>query len=68
MIGWRFQRGKDVSGPEPRGYDHAAADVRAKDAAWVVEPKMRALAEEAGVKLISLRPLRDLRRAGAIAV
>lgn len=53
-----------ADGPELRGYDHAAADLRVEDAAWVVEPEMRALVEGAGVKLISFRPLRDLQRAG----
>lgn len=49
-------------GPELRGYDLAAADLRAADAAWVVDPEMRALVEEAGVRLISFRPLRGLQR------
>jgi predicted glycoside hydrolase/deacetylase ChbG (UPF0249 family) len=49
-------------GPELRGYDRQAADLRAEDAAWVLEPGMRTLVETAGVKLISFRPLRDLQR------
>ena len=51
-------------GPELRGYDLQAAQLRAEDAAWVMEPSMRALVEDAGVRLISFRPLRDLQRAG----
>jgi hypothetical protein len=49
-------------GPELRGYDLEAADLRAADAAWVVERDMEALVEAFGVKLISFRPLRDLQR------
>ena len=56
-----------ADGPELRGYDHEAADLRADDAAWVVEPQMRALIEEAGVKLISFRPLRELQRGERVA-
>lgn len=51
-------------GPELRGYDLQAADLRAQDAQWVLEPAMRTLVDEAGVKLISFRPLRELQRAG----
>jgi chitin disaccharide deacetylase len=54
-------------GPELRGYDLEAADLRAEDAAWVVDPAMRGLVEEAGVKLISFRPLRDFQRAETVA-
>jgi predicted glycoside hydrolase/deacetylase ChbG (UPF0249 family) len=49
-------------GPELRGYDMEAADLRAADAVWVVERDMAALIEAFGVKLISFRPLRDLQR------
>ena len=56
-----------ADGPELRGYDHEAAGLRADDAAWVVEPKMRTLVEEARVKLISFRPLRELQRAERVA-
>jgi hypothetical protein len=54
-----------AEGQELRGYDKAAADLRAEDAVWVVEPGMRALVADSGVKLISFRPLRDLQRAEA---
>jgi chitin disaccharide deacetylase len=49
-------------GPELRGYDLKAPDLRADDGRWVLEPAMRALADDAGVKRISFRPLRDLQR------
>jgi predicted glycoside hydrolase/deacetylase ChbG (UPF0249 family) len=49
-------------GPELRGYDLEAADLRAEDARWVMEPAMRALLEDCGVSLISYRPLRNLQR------
>ena len=55
-----------ADGPELRGYDREAGDLRAEDAAWVVEPGMRALVEDAAVKLISFRPLRDLQRSEAL--
>ena len=54
-------------GPELRAYDLEAADLRAEDAAWVVEPGMRALVDGAGVKPISFRPLRDLHRGEKVA-
>jgi hypothetical protein len=49
-------------GPELRGYDLEAADLRAADAAWVMENDLRALLAAYGVKTISFRPLRDLQR------
>jgi predicted glycoside hydrolase/deacetylase ChbG (UPF0249 family) len=49
-------------GPELRGYDLEAADLRAEDGRWVLEPAMPALVDDAGVTLISFRPLRDLQR------
>ena len=51
-----------ADGPELRGYDLEAADLRAQDAAWVMESDIRALVAAYGVKLLSFRPLRDLQR------
>jgi chitin disaccharide deacetylase len=49
-------------GPELRGYDREAADLRAEDAEWVVENDLRALLKAFEVQTISFRPLRDLQR------
>jgi hypothetical protein len=49
-------------GPELRGYDLEAADLRAADAAWVMEADLKALLKAYGVETVSFRPLRDLQR------
>ncbi|HEY3889535.1 MAG TPA: ChbG/HpnK family deacetylase [Caulobacteraceae bacterium] len=51
-----------VDGPELRGYDKKAGDIRAGDYANLLDGELRALLEDAGVRLISFRPLRDLQR------
>ena len=51
-----------ADGPELRAYDKAAADIRAGDHANLLDDALRALLEDAGVRLISFRPLRDLQR------
>ncbi len=51
-----------VDGPELRGYDKAAADIRAGDHANLLDAELLATLEGAGVRLISFRPLRDLQR------
>jgi predicted glycoside hydrolase/deacetylase ChbG (UPF0249 family) len=51
-----------VDGPELRGYDKAAADIRAGDHANLLDGELRAILEDASVRLISFRPLRDLQR------
>jgi chitin disaccharide deacetylase len=51
-----------VDGPELRGYDSGAPDIRAGDYANLLDDALRALLEDAGVGLISFRPLRDLQR------
>ncbi len=52
-----------LDGPELRGYDLEAAQVRVDDHACAVAPETRALLEAEGVQAISFRPLRDLQRA-----
>ncbi len=52
-----------ADGPELRGYDPDAPDVRASDAAWFTSDELKALIAEAGAIPISYRPLRDLQRA-----
>jgi len=54
-----------VDGPELRGYDKAADTIRAGDYANLLDDELRGLLEDAGVRLISFRPLRDLQR-GAV--
>jgi hypothetical protein len=51
-----------ADGPELRAYDHQAADIRAGDAANLLDVELRAILEDHGVRLISFRPLRDLQR------
>jgi hypothetical protein len=51
-----------VDGPELRAYDKAAPEIRAGDYANLLDDELRALLEDAGVRLISFRPLRDLQR------
>jgi hypothetical protein len=51
-----------VDGPELRGYDKAADSIRAGDYANLLDDELRGLLEDAGVRLISFRPLRDLQR------
>jgi predicted glycoside hydrolase/deacetylase ChbG (UPF0249 family) len=51
-----------VDGPELRGYDKSATGIRAGDYANLLDDELRGLLEDAGVRLISFRPLRDLQR------
>jgi predicted glycoside hydrolase/deacetylase ChbG (UPF0249 family) len=53
-----------TDGEELRGYDKAAADIRAGDHATLMDPALKALIEAEGLRPISFRPLRDLQRAG----
>jgi chitin disaccharide deacetylase len=50
-------------GEELRGYDPDNPDQRANDAACLADAGTKRVLEDAGVKLISYRPLRDLQRA-----
>jgi hypothetical protein len=52
-----------LDGPELRGYDLDAAQVRVDDHACAMDPEIAALFEAEEIKLISFRPLRDLQRA-----
>ncbi len=52
-----------LDGPELRGYDLDAAQVRVDDHACALDPGLRALFEAEGLQRISFRPLRDLQRA-----
>jgi len=52
-----------LDGPELRGYDLEAAQVRVDDHACMIDPATRALFETEGVGTISFRPLRELQRA-----
>jgi hypothetical protein len=52
-----------LDGPELRGYDLDAAQVRIDDHACAVAPATRALLEAENVQAISFRPLRELQRA-----
>ena len=52
-----------LDGPELRGYDLDAAQVRVDDHACAMDPEIAALFEHEKVELISFRPLRDLQRA-----
>ena len=54
-----------VDGPELCGYDKAADSIRAGDYANLLDDELRGLLEDAGVRPISFRPLRDLQR-GAV--
>jgi len=54
-----------VDGPELRAYDKAADSIRAGDYANLLDDELRGLLEDAGVRPISFRPLRDLQR-GAV--
>jgi len=52
-----------LDGPELRGYDLDAAQVRIDDHACAIAPQTRALLAAEQVQTISFRPLRDLQRA-----
>lgn len=52
-----------LDGPELRGYDLDAAQVRVDDHACAMDPAIAALFEAEQIELISFRPLRDLQRA-----
>ncbi len=52
-----------LDGPELRGYDLDAAQVRVDDHACAVAPETRALLAAEHIRTISFRPLRDLQRA-----
>lgn len=52
-----------LDGPELRGYDLDAAQVRVDDHACALDPQIAALFAAERVELISFRPLRDLQRA-----
>lgn len=52
-----------LDGPELRGYDLDAAQVRVDDHACATDPQVRELFETENIELISFRPLRDLQRA-----
>ena len=53
-----------LDGPELRGYDLEAAQVRVDDHACAVDPEIRAMLDAERIVRISFRPLRDLQRAG----
>ena len=53
-----------MDGEELRGYGPDYADLRAHDAACLIDPPVRALIEQQGFKPISYRPLRELQRRG----
>ncbi len=55
-------------GPELRGYDPAAADVRAGDAVWFTSPELKSLIAASGATPISYRPLRELQRHKAFKI
>jgi chitin disaccharide deacetylase len=52
-----------LDGPELRGYDLDAAQVRVDDHACAMDPEINALFEAEQIELISFRPLRELQRA-----
>jgi chitin disaccharide deacetylase len=52
-----------LDGPELRGYDLDAAQVRVDDHACAMDPEIAALFEAEKIELISFRPLRELQRA-----
>jgi hypothetical protein len=52
-----------LDGPELRGYDLDAAQVRVDDHACALDPEIAALFEAERIQRISFRPLRDLQRA-----
>ncbi|HTX51509.1 MAG TPA: ChbG/HpnK family deacetylase, partial [Caulobacteraceae bacterium] len=53
-----------LDGPELRGYDLDAAQVRVDDHACAIDPATRALFAAEHIQTISFRPLRALQRAG----
>lgn len=53
-----------LEGEELRAYDPDNADIRAQDAACLIDPSVSALLETEGIKRISFRALRDLQREG----
>ena len=53
-----------MDGEELRGYGPDYADLRAHDAACLIDTTVRALIEQQGFKPISYRPLRELQRRG----
>jgi predicted glycoside hydrolase/deacetylase ChbG (UPF0249 family) len=54
-------------GPELRGYDPDAPDVRVADGLCFTDPAMAAFMADLGVIPISYRPLRDLQRSGKLS-
>lgn len=54
-----------ADGPELRGYDPDAPEVRAGDAAWFVSAELKVLIAAAGAVPISYRPLREAQRSAA---
>jgi len=52
-----------LDGPELRGYDLAAAQVRVDDHACAVDPSIADLLAAHDIRTLSFRPLRDLQRA-----
>lgn len=54
-------------GDELRGYGPNYADLRAHDAACLIDPALRDLIAQQGCKPISYRPLRELQRKGSSA-
>lgn len=52
-------------GPELRGYDPHAVQIRVDDHACLLDPDLKQMAANLGVTLIDFGPLRDLQRAGA---
>jgi predicted glycoside hydrolase/deacetylase ChbG (UPF0249 family) len=57
-----------LDGAELRAYDPANGHIRAGDDANFRDTALRQMVEDAGVTLISYRPLRDLQRAEAAAI
>ncbi len=57
-----------LDGAELRAYDPENGRIRASDDANFRDPALRQMVEDAGVTLISYRPLRDLQRAQAAAI
>jgi hypothetical protein len=51
-----------TDGPELRGYDLEAADLRADDYACLMDSGLRKTMAERGIVPIGFRPLRDLMR------
>jgi hypothetical protein len=52
-----------LDGPELRGYDLDAAQIRVDDHACALDPEIKALFDAEAIERISFRPLRDLQRA-----